>query len=109
MEKGKEQMNGTEMTFKQMKQSIEGVGGNLEGITNYLVHVMSHSTEINHALQEIAAVSEESAATIEESSVTTKKANEAISIITNNAQDLKGLSTKLHELVLQFQITKEKK
>lgn len=104
VEKGTIQLHETDQTFKNIKDSVEGVSLNINAVTENLTQIFTNAKQMNDSLQEIASVAEQSAASIEENSMFSQNTNQSMEEITHNSDVLSQLSSQLNLLIAQFNI-----
>lgn len=104
VEKGTEQIQTTEKTFKEINESITDMVSNIILITESLKDISTNSQEMNKSIEDIAAASEESAAGVEQTSASVQQTNSSMHEVTSNSNDLAQLAEKLNNLIAQFKL-----
>lgn len=104
VEGGREQIEATGLTFKQIYESVTIMTSKINEISENLDHVSASSDQMNISIENIAAVSEESAAGIEESSASITQTNHAMENISEHAQSLSNLADQLNGMITRFRL-----
>lgn len=109
VEQGTFQLRETDLTFKNIKDSVEGASLNIHAVTENLSQIFTNAKQMSDSLQEIASVSEQSAASIEENSIFAQNTNQSMDEVTHHSDVLAQLSNQLNTLIAQFSIADEQK
>lgn len=99
---GTKQINVTGETFKNLKDTIEISGKQVENMAASMFEVLDNTKEINEAIDTIASVSEETAAGVEEVTATTEQSSSSMEEVAKSSKMLEEQAANLNNLIQRF-------
>jgi methyl-accepting chemotaxis protein len=99
---GTKQINLTGETFKNLKNTIESSGKQVENMATSMFQVLDNTKTINESIDTIASVSEETAAGVEQVTATTEQSSSSMDEVAKSAKMLEQQASNLNALVQHF-------
>ncbi|MBK1811917.1 methyl-accepting chemotaxis protein [Clostridium sp. YIM B02505] len=94
----------TEKSFETIRNSTMKITTQIDELISKITEVDKDKIHVMSSIEEIMAVSEESAAASEEVSASMEEQTSAMTVISDNTDNLKQISNKLAEVVSRFKI-----
>jgi len=97
-------VNRTNLVFKKISQSVEGMAGSVEEIASSSEQINGNAQKISGFVETIAASSEESAASVEQVSATTEEQSAAVEEMAASSETLAKLAHDLQGHISRFKV-----
>lgn len=101
---GKQQIETSGQYFYDIKEKVTTMSERVDDISTTLAYFNVASNDINSSIEHIAAISEESAAGSEEISASVLEQKEAITQVSDGANELRQLVERMNTLISRFHI-----
>lgn len=101
---GSIQINVTAQSFSKINTQVIEMADKIKNISENLNQITESSKSVNSASENIAAISEENSAGIEETVASVQHQNSSMEIISENANSLTALATRLKNIVREFKL-----